>query len=255
MNTAPTRKVEILYVAGCPHHAATVARARDVACTRGVASEVEEIEVRSLDDATRLRFLGSPSVRVDRCDIEPAARSSAAYALAYRTYGAGGVPAATLFAAALDGGGAAATPPRGGWRHSLPAAAGGAALLLPVGTCPACFPAYAAVLSTLGVGFLLHERYLLPIASVLLTAALGGLAYRAHTRRGYGPLVAGTIGSAVALIGKFTLGSNPVLYLGLSMLAVAATWNAWPHAATPSSCARCATREAEAGPTQAQKKT
>lgn len=115
--------------------------------------------------------------------------------------------------------------------------------LLPVGTCPACFPAYAAVLSSLGLPVLLYGRYLLPIAAVLLVAALGSLAYRAHSRRGYGPFLVGLAGSVLALLGKFGLDSTPALYGGLSALVAAATWNAWPQKISFPSCAKCAPQD------------
>jgi hypothetical protein len=39
---------------------------------------------------------------------------------------------------------------------------------LPVLGCPLCWPAYAALLSSLGLGFLVYERYLLPLTISLL---------------------------------------------------------------------------------------
>ena len=56
----------------------------------GVPAPVEEIMVADLDSAERLRFLGSPTVRVDGLDVEPAARDSRDYVFACRTYRAAG---------------------------------------------------------------------------------------------------------------------------------------------------------------------
>jgi mercuric ion transport protein len=254
MDKAPRQNVDVLYFEGCPNHQRTVELARDVVAELGVDAAVEELEVKTLEDAVRLRFLGSPSVQVDGVDIDPAARASTAYAFACRTYDGAGVPPRRLLVEALGRAPASTGDQAGargdGWRRSLPTVAGAVALLLPVGTCPACFPAYAAVLSALGLPFLLDRRYVLPIAAVLLATALSSLAYRARSRRGFGPFLVGVVGSVVAVIGKFALTSDPFLYVGLSVLVAAATWNAWPQKdASPPSCATCAPREAEAGRT------
>lgn len=267
MDDGSRKRVEVIYFEGCPHHNATVALAREVIGQLGVNALLEEVEVRSVADAERLRFLGSPTVRVDDIDIEPAARDSCQYAFACRTYGRAGVPPRELLAAALDGTHSGEPPqaatlaarstagsPGGNWRRSLPMAAGAAALLLPIGTCPACFPAYAAVLGSLGLGFLLYERYLLPVAAALLLLALGCLLYHARSRRGYGPFLVGLVGSAAALVGKFSLASTPVLYAGLGVLVAATTWNAWPKQDAPASCTRCAAQPVEAATTGVQRR-
>ena len=96
-------KVEVLYFEGCPHHQPTVDLARDVIADVGVDAELREVEVRDHEEATRLRFLGSPSVRVDGVDIEPGARSRKDFAFGCRMYPGSGVPPRSLFVAALRG--------------------------------------------------------------------------------------------------------------------------------------------------------
>ena len=80
MDKAPRKTVAVLYFEGCPNHRQTVELARNVVAELGVDAAVEEFEVKTLEDAVRLRFLGSPSVQVDGADIEPGARASTAYA-------------------------------------------------------------------------------------------------------------------------------------------------------------------------------
>lgn len=122
-----------------------------------------------------------------------------------------------------------------------------AALLLPIGTCPACWPAYAGFLGTLGLGFLLNDRYLLPVAAAFLAPALASLVYRARSRRGYAPFALGLAGSLSALVAKFTLSSTALLYLGLAGLVAAGAWNAWPaRDAAPAPCENCAPQERRA---------
>lgn len=48
------------------------------------------------EDAVRLRFLGSPTVRIDDVDIEPAARLRTGFGIMCRTYEQGGIPSEGL---------------------------------------------------------------------------------------------------------------------------------------------------------------
>lgn len=95
-------KVQVLYFEGCPHHRPTLELARQAVAESGVAAELEEVEVRDQADAERLRFLGSPTVRVDGVDIEPGAAARTEFALSCRMYGSSGVPAKKLLLAALE---------------------------------------------------------------------------------------------------------------------------------------------------------
>lgn len=124
----------------------------------------------------------------------------------------------------------------GRWRSFLPMAPGIGVSLLPVGLCPACWPAYAGLLSSLGLGFLGERTYLLPLTILFLIAAVCSLYYRARTRWGYGPFVAGLIASIMLYVGKFVLHSNPMLYVGVALLVGASLWNAWPERRSQNTC-------------------
>jgi hypothetical protein len=93
--------VEILYTRACPHHAPTVALVQRLARDLGFDAEIREVEVRGPEDAQRLRFLGSPSVRIDGCDIEPSRREHTSFSLSCRLYGRSGTPPIELITAAL----------------------------------------------------------------------------------------------------------------------------------------------------------
>ena len=94
--------IEVLYFEGCPHVEPTLSLAEEVLSQLGVSDEVRKIEVRSPEDAERVRFLGSPTVRVDGKDIEPGAESRTDYALSCRIYGDSGLPPKELLVAALS---------------------------------------------------------------------------------------------------------------------------------------------------------
>ena len=92
--------IEVLYFEGCPNLEPTLSLASEVLSQLGLSDVVREVEVRTLEDAERLRFVGSPSVRVDGKDIEPDAVSRREYTLSCRSYGNGGLPPKELMVAA-----------------------------------------------------------------------------------------------------------------------------------------------------------
>ena len=94
--------IEVLYFEGCPNLEPTLSLANEVLSELGLSGEVRKLEVRTPEDAERLRFLGSPSVRVDGMDIEPGAESRTEYALSCRLYGDRGLPPKELLVAALE---------------------------------------------------------------------------------------------------------------------------------------------------------
>ena len=109
--------------------------------------------------------------------------------------------------------------------------------LLPKLMCPACWPAYAGIVSALGLSFLISARYLLPLTIGFLAITSLTLAHQASRRHGYGPLWLGLMASAVILIGKFYFDTTQAVYAGVGFLVVASVWNSWPrHAATAPSC-------------------
>ncbi len=69
-------RIEFLYWRGCPSHPEALALLREVLAERGVDAEVIEHEVTSDEEAQRLSFPGSPTIRVDGRDVDPAGASS-----------------------------------------------------------------------------------------------------------------------------------------------------------------------------------
>ena len=66
-------RVEILYFEGCPNHEPARALVERLASELRVEPEIELVEVADPEAAVGLRFLGSPTVRVDGVDVEPGA--------------------------------------------------------------------------------------------------------------------------------------------------------------------------------------
>lgn len=114
--------------------------------------------------------------------------------------------------------------------------------LLPKLACPACWPAYAGLLSSVGLGFLISTTYLLPLTAAFLLVALVALAFRAGNRHGYAPALLGSVAASVVLIGKFCLESTPAMYGGLGLFVLASVWNSW-LLQKASTCPQCAPAE------------
>ena len=79
-------KIEILYFTGCPNHQPAVNRVRAVLAREGAIADITEVEVDSPAAAQQLHFLGSPTIRINGLDIEPAARTSQSIGWSCRTY-------------------------------------------------------------------------------------------------------------------------------------------------------------------------
>lgn len=99
------RRVELLAFDGCPNTAVALERVRLAIDETKVAARVEVVSVESEEDAKRLQFLGSPTVRVDGADIDPTAGSRHDYGLRCRVYPVGtkleGAPPLDWFVSAL----------------------------------------------------------------------------------------------------------------------------------------------------------
>ena len=95
------KRVDVLYFDGCPHVDRTVEAVCRVARLLDIEMDLRLVCVDNNEAADRLRFLGSPTVRVDGVDIDPVASQRTRFAMSCRTYGGNGVPPDSLIAAAL----------------------------------------------------------------------------------------------------------------------------------------------------------
>ncbi len=103
-----------------------------------------------------------------------------------------------------------------------------AAALAGLPFCPACYPMYAGIFTSLGLAPLSHTGVQATLTLAFLAVSLAALAFRAKARRGHAPLAAGCIASLVVLIGKFGLGIDAMTYSGIGVLVLASVWKLWP---------------------------
>ena len=94
-------RIDILYFDGCPNHLPTTELVRDVVQSLGLEASIREVEVRDAEEASRLRFFGSPTVHINGQDLDPAVRSRADFSFSCRMYGRSGSPPRELVEQAL----------------------------------------------------------------------------------------------------------------------------------------------------------
>ncbi|MGH3001358.1 MAG: alkylmercury lyase family protein [Gaiellaceae bacterium] len=78
--------VEILYFDGCPNHEPAVALVERIDRELGTDADLRLVHVGDQEAATRLRFPGSPTIRVDGVDVDPLTAQRGDYALSCRIF-------------------------------------------------------------------------------------------------------------------------------------------------------------------------
>ena len=93
-------RIELLYFEGCPHAEPARVLLREVVQRLIPASEIDEIDVSTAEQARSIGFLGSPSIRLEGRDLEGLPAPAEA-SLSCRVYGASGVPPRWMVEAAI----------------------------------------------------------------------------------------------------------------------------------------------------------
>ena len=77
-------KIELLYFDGCPSWENGLKELEIVLQKEGIADSVNLVKIKDDDDAAHLKFLGSPSFRVNDVELWPEERET--YSLSCRVY-------------------------------------------------------------------------------------------------------------------------------------------------------------------------
>jgi hypothetical protein len=125
------------------------------------------------------------------------------------------------------------------WKQSILAVPSIGVSVLPKFACPACWPAHAGLLTSIGLGFLISVRYLLPLTIAFLVLALSAMLFRARDRRGYGPFLLAVFAAGGVLLGKFAWDSRPTVYGAIGLLVVSSIRNTWPSLDTSNDATVC----------------
>ncbi len=137
------------------------------------------------------------------------------------------------------------------WKQGLAALPSIGVSMLPKLACPACWPAYAGLLTSIGLGFLISVRYLLPLTVAFLVLVVAAMLFKAKDRRGYGPFALAVFAASGILLGKFVWDTWPAVYGAIGLLVIASVWNTRPRrisANHPTTCSACRREEIQEGP-------
>ncbi len=76
-----TTKIEILVAPGCASRQQTEDLVAELLTRNSIKAKTEVIMVSDAEQAAAIRFLGSPSVRINGIDVEPEARERKEYGM------------------------------------------------------------------------------------------------------------------------------------------------------------------------------
>jgi hypothetical protein len=83
-------QIQILTLEGCPNAEAARALVEEILADAGIEATIQRVDVVDAEDAARLCFIGSPTIRVDGVDVQPAAEQPHRFQVACRVYRSGG---------------------------------------------------------------------------------------------------------------------------------------------------------------------
>ena len=158
-------EVELVYDSDCPNVEATRGRLQRALQEAGLpGASWREWNRASVESPVYVRTHGSPTILVNGQDV--ASAPSADQGDCCRIYAEEdgqlvGVPPTEAIISALRKARAREKTISQGWLNSLAALPATGVALLPGLTCPACWPAYGALLGSLGLGFVNYTPYLL----------------------------------------------------------------------------------------------
>ena len=242
-------RVELIFFEDCPNVEGARAQLDRAFIEFGAPPQWQEWDGGDPASPAYASKYGSPTILVDGKDVAGCLPTEGADCCRLYRDAAGqlqGVPSVEVIAAALRSSGSQATPPADikrsnrsrSWLAILPAVG---LALLPKVACPACWPAYAGLLSSLGLPLLANTTYLLPLTALFLVLAVGALGFRAKSRWGHAPFVLGVLAASLMMVGKFVFDFDPALYGGIAILIAASVWNSWQRTkATETPCPACA---------------
>lgn len=229
---------ELIYDGDCPNVEAARERLKSALAKAGFETRWREWERSDAASPDYVKKYGSPTILIDGKDVSGALPGDGKSCRVYRDSDGNfsGIPSPEAITSALSkakedaacrGGRPTSHAPR--YRRILAIFPAMGAVLIPGVSCPLCWPAYAGLLSSLGLGFVNYTPYLFPLTLLCLAVAVFSLGFRAKRRHGYGPLVLGFVGAVVISTGKFILAWKAATYVGIIFLISACIWNLWPR--------------------------
>ena len=240
-------RVELIYDADCPNVAAARSLLIKAFTQTGVSARWREWERSAPDSPEYARRYGSPTILINERDVggdAPGAGNAACRVYSGDDGTLSRTPPLEAICAALMSA-SRGKPARTRWQAVIASLPALGAASLPKLTCPLCFPAYAAVLSALGLEFVDYTPYLLPLTAAFLAVALVVLAMQTRRTGNVQSLLLGVAASALVLIGKFQFDAEWLTIGGIVLLVAAVFFGSRTKSISIASCPACAPGEGE----------
>ncbi len=238
--------VELIYDPDCPNVDSARKRLNHALTLADRPTEWTEWNQEDPEAPGHVHRYGSPTILFNGTDVSGVSQDADANnCRIYKAEDGGfqGVPSIETISSSLDQNPSKPKSSAVSWIGGLASFPAFGATLLPALSCSLCWPAYAGLLGSVGLGFVDYTPYVTPGIIVLLTMSILGLAYQARRRRrGLKPLVVGLIASAAILTSRYLLDNAIFTGAGFVLLFGASLWNIWPERkATRETCETCET--------------
>lgn len=209
----------LLYFESCPNKDKARENLKQALAQLGLAPAWDEIDLENPKTPRKWRGFPSPTILVDGVDVATGHLSASGTA----SCRLGGTPSVELIASKLKN----SSPAKKWWvpLGSAPAALIG---LFPAAFCPACYPALAGLLSSLGLAGLISDAVLRPLTAAFLLIAVLALGYQTKRDRNYGPLAVGALGAIGIYAGLYVFALSALKFAGIALLIGASVWNVRP---------------------------
>lgn len=234
--------VELIYDANCPNVPAARSLLIKAFTRTGVSARWREWERGASGSPDYTGRFGSPTLLVDGEDVAGAAPLAGTGACRVYTDGEGKLsrtpPLELVCAALLKAAPGKAARTR--WQTIAASFPAVGTALLPKLTCPLCFPAYAAILSAIGLEFIDYTPYLLPLTAMFLVVALAVLARQSRRTGHFDSLILGVAAAVLVLAGKFHAESDWITNGGIVLLVAAVFLGSRAKPVSIVSCPACA---------------
>lgn len=243
-------KVELIYDQDCPNVTAARANLMKALTRANLTAKWQEWDRKSSDSPHYVRRYGSPSILIDGVDVggsEPGTENASCRVYLDSTEPNKHVPSVEMIVGTLSRSAREFNSGKSaGIFGGLAIGPSAGAAILAKAACPLCYPAIAALFSSLSLGFLFKGTYFAILAALLLGVVLFGLGYRAPSRRGFGPLFLGLVSAIGVFVATVVWDQTTILYIGVVGLVAASIWNLIPRKRSIyDSCPSCVTDGAQ----------
>jgi len=93
-------------------------------------------------------------------------------------------------------------------------------------TCPVCWPAAGAFLASVGLGFAVSLKVVIPLLVIFLIIAWWGMYVSYKTNHHHiAPLIVSIVGGVFIPAGRYLFGSLILTYIAIGVFVIATIWN------------------------------